>query len=260
MDTSVSHLVSPVSPSRRSAHSDRCCPGTCSNAATTKARRPLTVSRSAIRATNASMVSTARGLFALGFSLSTIGASAMRRSTRFTSSLPTVASVASRRRFSTRASASSSNLRRARSRACSSSSGPSSSSSSSMRRPRRRFSPFSFFTFSFRSFFTLSFSSFFLPLLPPTRLPSSSISSSSSSESDSSSSSSSSLRSSGSARANTSSNSSPGSPVMMCSACRAARQPVSIAPPTVSGCSLQVCSPANSSRPPLEGSGRPISS
>mmetsp|Transcript_29695 Transcript_29695/g.74220 ORF Transcript_29695/g.74220 Transcript_29695/m.74220 type:complete len:286 (-) Transcript_29695:2754-3611(-) len=273
-DTCVSQVVRPASPSLRSAHSARCGPGTFSIIASTHARRPDTVSNTSISATKVFMVPAAMGgataftgvLASRSRSWAASvdaggrgGTSAIMRSTFFTSSLPSVASLASRRICSRCALASSSNTRRALSRAATSSSGPSSSSSSSLSLRRRPLLALDL-PLSFLPRFP-----FFTPP-PPPPLSSSSSSSSSSLPSESESdpelpeSSPPSASSSSVSSLNTSSKGAPASPVMRCSAWRAARHPVIIAPPTVSGCSLHVCSPANSRRPPLVSSGRPISS
>mmetsp|Transcript_11728 Transcript_11728/g.50563 ORF Transcript_11728/g.50563 Transcript_11728/m.50563 type:complete len:443 (-) Transcript_11728:2179-3507(-) len=214
---------------------DASCPrGILATADWQKAPRPDAVSRLGIISSIPSNVTASTGADAPS------GQAETRRSTRFTSSLPSVISFCSLASCSIRSCFSFSRRLRMRSRAFSSSSGPSSPSTC------RPFFPRRFFVFSFFVFIPRSASS----------------SSSESSDPDASESSESSdpAMSARETNLNTSSKGTPEPPFMTCSACLAARHPVSMAPPTVSGCSLHVCSPAKSRRPPLDFSGRPSSS
>mmetsp|Transcript_9435 Transcript_9435/g.38208 ORF Transcript_9435/g.38208 Transcript_9435/m.38208 type:complete len:380 (+) Transcript_9435:755-1894(+) len=226
-------------PSSLRANDASCERGILATADWQKAPRPDAVSRLGIISSIPSNVTASTGADAPS------GQAETRRSTRFTSSLPSVISFCSLASCSIRSCFSFSRRLRMRSRAFSSSSGP---SSPSMRRP---FFPRRFF-----------FVSFFFFIFSPRSASSSSSSSESSSDPDASESSESTdpAMSSRETNLNTSSKGTPEPPFMTCSACLAARHPVSMAPPTVSGCSLHVCSPAKSRRPPLDSSGRPSSS
>ena len=231
------HWTSTCNPPRSDAQESRRAAGSAS-AASMNARLPEAVSNEDARAVKVSNFTSNSAVLELCVDpVTTPNPSPTTRKTFFTSSLPSVASFWSRLICSRRSAASCSRRLRARSRAASSSSGPSPSSPF----PRRRF-------FFFLPPFLTSSSSSSLSEVPSLSFASSSSSLSSSPSSF--------ARSSSVGSANTSSKGSPASPRMMCVACRAARQPESIAPPTVSGCSRQVCSPANKTRP----SGRPSSS
>ena len=117
--TCVSHVVRKSNPPLRNAQVARSFSGNLSTAALINASRPLCVSSvSAKSQNNENFPSTSRPP----------KPSPTTRRTRFTSSLPSVASFASRRSCSKRSAVSSSSRFLARSRAASSSSGPSSES------------------------------------------------------------------------------------------------------------------------------------